>query len=71
MCQKFYRTDQISWRVGDEHTRPDVSNRISGFKDEPRGQAKKALGVHVEKAAACGIGHDRERATVMMPTFRG
>jgi hypothetical protein len=29
---------------------------------------KRALGVDVEKAAACGIGQDRERATVMLPT---
>ena len=30
------------------------------------------VGVHVEMVAACGIGRDRGRATVMMPTkFRG
>jgi hypothetical protein len=30
------------------------------------------VGVHVEMVAACGIGHDRGRATVIMPTkFRG
>jgi hypothetical protein len=49
-CQKFYRTDQISLRVGDEDIRPDVGN--SDLELQRRAGKESAL-------SACGNLRDR------------